>query len=323
VIYTELNPSVKQFIEIVVKNFGSTPAYDVRVMIDPPLKATPNLLSKGELADVPIPEFPILAPSQEWRTGWDNSVSRKRHQKKWQPLAGKTESEMTAEQKLEVQAHLSTTGKNDKPVEQAVMDMTLPARHNATAYYSDSRGKKFETKAVLDSEVFKGTTWVDIKTMHDLVQTLDKQLDEQNKGIEAIHRRLAEFGTEHEGMWIYGSDDDEERQYRRAITSAQRQESRESHAHIEWQLSGRHGDNPLTRIQPGDVTSIPIEDANIGDWCVPNNNESLEVGQAWRIAFIKRHIVDDFGAVYELFRSDGDSIREREGTLISCVRRPA
>lgn len=134
VLYTELNPSVKQFIEIVVKNFGSTPAYDVRVIVDPPLKATPNLLSKGELADVPIPEFPILAPSQEWRTGWDNSISLKRHQKKWQALADKTESEMTDEQKLEVQAHLSTTGKNDKSTEQAVMDMTLPARHTATVY---------------------------------------------------------------------------------------------------------------------------------------------------------------------------------------------
>jgi hypothetical protein len=160
VLYTELNPSVKQFIEIVVRNFGSTPAYNVRAVIDPPLKATPNLLSKGELADVPIPEFPILAPGQEWRTGWDNSVSRKRHQKKWQPLAGKTESELTDQQKLEVQGHLSTTGKNDKPIEQAVADIVLPARHAATIYYSDSRGKEFETKAVLDSELFKGTTWL-------------------------------------------------------------------------------------------------------------------------------------------------------------------
>jgi hypothetical protein len=320
VLYTELNPSVKQFIEIVVKNFGSTPAYDVRVIVDPPLKATPNLLSKGELADVPIPEFPILAPSQEWRTGWDNSISLKRHQKKWQALADKTESEMTDEQKLEVQAHLSTTGKNDKSTEQAVMDMTLPARHTATVYYSDSRGKKFQTKAVLDCEMFKGTTWVDIKTMHDLVKTLDKLLEEQNKGLEAIHRRLAEFGTEHQGLWVYGSDDDDERQYHRAISSAQRQELHESRGHLEWQLSGRHGDDPLTRIQPGDVTSITIEAANIGDWYVPNNNESLEVGRAWRIAFIKRHMPDDFGVVYELFRSDGDSVREREGTLISCVR---
>lgn len=89
VLYTELNPSAKQFVEIVVKNFGTTPAYHVKAAFDPPLKATPNLLSKGKLADVPIPEFPILAPGQEWRTGWDHSVSRKQHQKEWAPVAGK------------------------------------------------------------------------------------------------------------------------------------------------------------------------------------------------------------------------------------------
>ncbi|MFV1364100.1 hypothetical protein AAHH97_11750, partial [Mycolicibacterium elephantis] len=59
VIYTELNPSVKQFIEIVVRNFGVTPAYNVKIAIDPPLKATPNLVSGDQLADVDprIPDF--------------------------------------------------------------------------------------------------------------------------------------------------------------------------------------------------------------------------------------------------------------------------
>ncbi len=31
----------------------------------------------------------------------------------------------------------------------------------------------------------------------------------------------------------------------------------------------------------------------------------------------------DFGAVFELFRSDGDSVREREGAQIWCIRRPS
>lgn len=207
VLYTEMNPSAKQFVEIVVKNFGTTPAYHVKASFDPPLKATPNLLSKGKLADVPIPEFPILAPGQEWRTGWDHSVSRKRHQKDWGPLAGKTESELTDEQKFSIQAHMSHTGET-YAYERVIADMTLPLVHNATVSYLDGRGKSFETEAVLDSELFKGTTWVDIKTVHDLVKTLEGQFREQNKSLEAIHRRLAEFGTEHEGVWVYGSDDD-------------------------------------------------------------------------------------------------------------------
>ncbi|WP_141659187.1 hypothetical protein [Mycobacterium europaeum] len=82
VIYSELNPSAKQYIEIVVKNFGTTPAYDVLVTVEPPLKATPNLISRDKLFDVLIPEFLILAPGQEWRTGWDFSPSRKQYQDK-------------------------------------------------------------------------------------------------------------------------------------------------------------------------------------------------------------------------------------------------
>lgn len=320
VLFTELNPSAKQFIEIVVKNFGTTPAYHVKAAFDPPLKATPNLISKGHLADVPIPDFPILAPGQEWRTGWDHSISRKQHLKKWAPLAGKTESELSEEQKLTIQAHMSYTGET-YTYEQVIEDMTLPPVHTATVTYEDSQGKPFETKAVLDSELFKGTTWVDIKTMHDLVKTVEKQQKEQNKGLEAIHRRLAEFGTEHEGIWIYGSDDDEERRYRQAILEAKALENRESHSHIEWQLSGRHGDDPWTRPNPGDAVRTPVEQASIGDWCIPGDDDTFQLAQAWRIAFIKSHTNEDSGVVIELFDSDGDSVREREGTPIWIIRK--
>lgn len=225
VLYTELNPSVKRFIEIVIKNFGTTPAYHVKATFDPPLKATPNNFSKGKLADVPVPEFPILAPGQEWRTGWDFSLARKRHQKKWAPLAGKTESELTDEQKFAIQAHMSYTGET-YTYEQVIADMTLPSLHTATVTYEDSHGKSYTTNAVLDSELFKDTTWVDIKTVHDLTKLLDKHLKEQVRGLEAIHRRLAEFGTEHEGIWIYGSDDDDEREYRRRVAEAEAEQRR-------------------------------------------------------------------------------------------------
>jgi hypothetical protein len=322
VLYTELNPSAKQFMEIVIKNFGTTPAYHVKATFDPPLKATPNLVSKGKLADVPIPEFPILAPGQEWRTGWDHSISRKQHQKNWAPLAGKTESELSDEQKLTIQAHMSYTGETYS-YEQVIADMTLPSVHTAAVTYEDSHEKQFETKAVLDSELFKGTTWVDIKSVHDLVKTIDRQSKDQNKLLEAIHRRLAEFGTEHEGVWIYGSEDDEERQYRRAISNAEAQESRESSGHLHWAISGHKGEDPLKRPNPENASKIPIETADIGDWFIPGDDESFQLGQAWRIAFIKRHAFEEFGPVYELFRSDGDSIREREGAQIWCIRRPS
>jgi hypothetical protein len=320
VLYTEMNPSAKQFIEIVVKNFGTTPAYHVKASFDPPLKATPNLLSKGKLADVPVPDFPILAPGQEWRTGWDHSRSRKKHQEEWGPLAGKTEPQLTDSQKFSIQGHMSCAGETSS-YEQFIADMTLPQTHSATISYQDGHGKNFKTKAVLDSELFKGTTWVDIKTVHDLVKTLEGQLKEQNKGLGEIHRRLAEFGTEHEGVWVYGNDDDLERQYRRAISNAQVRESRESHDHLEWAISGSSGDDPLERPNPNNVSQVPVETANIGDWFIPGDNESFQIGQAWHIAFVRRHMLEGFGAVYELFRSNGDSVRECEGTQIWCVRR--
>lgn len=58
---------------------------------------------------------------------------------------------------------------------------------------------------------------MDIKTVHDLTQMLQKRFDTMNDGLAGIHRRLAEFGTEHGGIWIYGSGDDDEREHRRQV----------------------------------------------------------------------------------------------------------
>ena len=66
---------------------------------------------------------------------------------------------------------------------------------------------------------------------------LKDQLDEHNKGRVAIHRRLAEFGTEQAGIfWIYGSVDDDEREYRDKVAEAEAAESRAVHDEIMSQL---------------------------------------------------------------------------------------
>ena len=132
VLYTELNHAVKQFLEIVLKNFGTTPAYDVTVSITPPLKATPNLLTGSALADVPIPDFPILAPGQEWRTGWDHSVSRKRYQDKWQRLAETSDAEITDQEKLEKEYWTVQTGDEGPPGQNSGREKFLPSRYTAT-----------------------------------------------------------------------------------------------------------------------------------------------------------------------------------------------
>jgi hypothetical protein len=54
VLYTEPSSATMQILEIVLKNFGSTPAYNVKVTVNPPIKARPN--SPGEdVVDIPFP----------------------------------------------------------------------------------------------------------------------------------------------------------------------------------------------------------------------------------------------------------------------------
>ncbi|WP_336671487.1 cell envelope integrity protein TolA [Tsukamurella sp. USMM236] len=60
-----------QFLDIVIKNFGTTPAFDIRIELDSTPESAPD--SPGEpIRPVAIPDFiPILAPGQEWRGLWD------------------------------------------------------------------------------------------------------------------------------------------------------------------------------------------------------------------------------------------------------------
>ena len=297
VLYAEPNPNVPDILEIVMHNFGTTPAYDVKIDMDPPVKSTPNNHTYDKTADVALPQFPILAPGQEWRTVWDSAVERKQY--------------------LEVLQKKFEEGK----ISQDEYDQqNLTPRHQATVTYHDSRKRTLRTPSVIDFDQRNGTTWLDTKTMHDLTKLLEKQFDVQNNLIGKIHERLAEYGTEHEGIWIYASGDDEEREYRRAIANAKRQESRERAAHISWQLSGREGNDPLRRPNVDAVIQVAVEEVAIGDWHIPDDNGSVNVARAQRVAFIKRHISEDAGVVYELFNPDEDSIRVREGTQIHIVR---
>jgi hypothetical protein len=238
VLFTEPNVDVPQVLEIVIKNFGTTPAYDVKVLVNPRITSTPNLLTGDELADVPIPDFPILAPNQEWRTVWDSAMSRKSHLR-------------------HLQQRLGFDGFNDTDV----AALTPSSHHTAKVTYTDSRKRHHETPSVLDFDQREGTTWVDIKTVHDLTQMLEKRLDTMNDGLVAIHRRLAEFGTEHEGVWIYGSGDDIEREYRRRVElaeHAQRQslmdqlQGRRQHYHSGGLADGTADDNAASTTGESD-----------------------------------------------------------------------
>ncbi|MEG3634527.1 hypothetical protein [Micromonospora palythoicola] len=76
VAYMEHSPADMQFIDLVIKNFGTTAARDVRIYAQPALKR-----STGQGADTEdvglFKVLPILVPQQEWRTFWDSGMNRK------------------------------------------------------------------------------------------------------------------------------------------------------------------------------------------------------------------------------------------------------
>ncbi|GBG40708.1 hypothetical protein [Mycobacterium montefiorense] len=67
-------------IELVVRNFGRTAAYDIRFSFPtPPTVAEYENSSDGyaEVVELQLPrELPVLAPGQEWRMVWDSALDR-------------------------------------------------------------------------------------------------------------------------------------------------------------------------------------------------------------------------------------------------------
>ncbi|WP_237573610.1 hypothetical protein [Mycolicibacterium lacusdiani] len=217
VLFSEPNSDVPNILEIVLKNFGTTPAYDVHVDVHPPVTTTPNLQSGDELAAVPIPDIPILAPGQEWRTVWGSAPERKQHGR-------------------QLQQRLGIDGFSETDVER----LTPTTKHDATVSYADSRKRRHETPSVLDFDQREGTTWVDIKTLHDLTKTLESKLSTQNDALSKIYKKLGDFGTEHGGVWVYGSGDDGERDYQLQAERAQQAENRRIMDLLETRRRGYH-----------------------------------------------------------------------------------
>lgn len=76
VAYTESNVQHWQALELVIKNYGSTPAHNVRIEIVPKPEVSPHHAGV-EKTDLWYPEvIPFLAPWQEWRALWDYAPHR-------------------------------------------------------------------------------------------------------------------------------------------------------------------------------------------------------------------------------------------------------
>jgi hypothetical protein len=188
VLYTEPNPADWQILEIVVKNFGTTPAYDIKISITPQLQATPNLISDGNIVDVPVPSrIPILAPGQAWRTIWDEATERVEHKRELDKKLGNVEISL-----------------------EEYYNQIPRRRHTAKITYTDSRRvRQYQTDAELDFNLLDGATQIDIRTVHDLTKLVES-LRDQIRGMTNI---LEGFTKEHKGVWVYPADADAERSY--------------------------------------------------------------------------------------------------------------
>lgn len=84
VAFTRPNAKVYSFLDLVVANYGLTPAYHVKLHV-PPLTVSPYLndVTGKQVTKLHIPEeIAVLAPGQEWRTMWDAATERysRRHE---------------------------------------------------------------------------------------------------------------------------------------------------------------------------------------------------------------------------------------------------
>ena len=83
VVFMDHNPKNWQYLDFVVKNFGQTPAYSIKIQMVPPDVSPYHNNITGEDVGVTklyVPEhIAVLAPGQEWRTVWDSAIKRKEH----------------------------------------------------------------------------------------------------------------------------------------------------------------------------------------------------------------------------------------------------
>ncbi|BBZ49519.1 hypothetical protein H7H82_01910 [Mycobacterium heidelbergense] len=78
--FMEPHPADWHVIELVVRNFGRTAAYDIRFSFpNPPTVAEYESAADGyaDVVELRLPrELPVLAPGQEWRMVWDSALDR-------------------------------------------------------------------------------------------------------------------------------------------------------------------------------------------------------------------------------------------------------
>ncbi|OBA81179.1 hypothetical protein A9W99_14655 [Mycobacterium sp. 1164966.3] len=138
-------------IEVVVRNFGRTAAYDIRFSFPtPPTVAAYENASDGyaDVVELQLPrELPTLAPGQEWRMVWDSALDRAE-------IGNAIESRF----------------------EGSVIYYDRPEQPKGWRFWKRPR-KPLETKVVLDWDALPPVQRIELMTSHDLAKREKQKLE--------------------------------------------------------------------------------------------------------------------------------------------------
>jgi hypothetical protein len=138
-------------IEVVVRNFGRTAAYDIRFSFPtPPTVAAYENASDGyaDVVELQLPrELPTLAPGQEWRMVWDSALDRAE-------IGNAIESRF----------------------EGSVIYYDRPEQPKGWRFWKLPR-KPLETKVVLDWDALPPVQRIELMTSHDLAKREKQKLE--------------------------------------------------------------------------------------------------------------------------------------------------
>lgn len=138
-------------IELVVRNFGQTAAYDIRFEFpNPPTVAEYENASEGyaDVVELQLPrELPTLAPGQEWRMVWDSALDR-------------------AEIGQGIESRFTGT----------VTYYDRPAQSRGWRFWQQAR-KPLQTNVVLDWDALPPVQRIELMTTHDLAKREKQKLE--------------------------------------------------------------------------------------------------------------------------------------------------
>lgn len=138
-------------IEVVVRNFGRTAAYDIRFSFPtPPTVAAYENASDGyaDVVELQLPrELPTLAPGQEWRMVWDSALDRAE-------IGNAIESRF----------------------EGSVIYYDRPEEPRGWRFWKRAR-KPLETKVVLDWDALPPVQRIELMTSHELAKREKQKLE--------------------------------------------------------------------------------------------------------------------------------------------------